>query len=620
MSLFDITGNCAMLALLSPMVSDLKKRFGLLELPAIMAGLLTLLIILWELVWRHAVSMEDEWAFLQDTRFMLFGLVASNLLLGVTQWILELIRKRRIARWVHLEFLTDAAALLVLSDNIWNYMDIPSRIRMDLGMALSTLVGLFALLHAKIWYDSRRTGAPIRRRAAWPPALLFLISLLALIFLGGLLLLSPGFTNVRLSVVDAFFLSTSAVTVTGLSPVEIDTVLTVPGKVVLLVLMQVGAFGVMTFTYFVALLVGMGLSVRERVTLSSLLDQTGVSSITSLIRTMVLLSFAVEALGTLNLYFAWQGLSAVPQDLLWWYALFHSVSAFCNCGLTLFPDSIATPGISGSMWGQGTFIFLMLCGSLGFAIYLEIIRRVRTRFGLDKGPLPVHWSTHAWLVMRMTLIMLLAGLLLGILGALEPSIACRENGFSFNLLEGIYNTIAARTSGFQLSEPANHGVVYQLFLCVLMFIGGNPGSTSGGVMTSVVALVFMEVLRILQGRRDVTMHGRSIIRSNVERAMATFVLAVAWVVLLTSVMLLVENHALQAGRFNVPAMFFEVVSSFATCGFSLRLTDQLSNAGKYIILLNMIVGRVGLFSFVLIWMGQRPLSAVRYPDTHLPLS
>lgn len=603
------------------MLRDTKKHFGLLELPAIMTGILALIVVFWEFGWRRSLDLADQWAFLQDSRILLFGIVSANLLFLLGQVILELVRNKRIVRWLLPGLMTDVAAVFALSGAIWHYAEMPPALLLNLGIGLSAVTGLFSLLQAKRYFDARRKGVIGRGRSAWPPALVFLLSLLAFIFVGGMLLLTPGAAHERLSVTNAFFLSASAVTVTGLTPVDINAVLAPFGKVVVLVLMQIGAFGVMTFTYFLALMVGMGLSVRERVTFSELLDQTGISKAASLIKIMVILSFAIEAAGAVNLYFAWRDLALIPEGKVWWFALFHSVSGFCNCGLSLFPSNMATPGVSGNLWGQGTMIFLMFCGSLGFAVFLEIIKRVRIRLGLDKRPMPVHWSTHTWLVARMTLIMLLGGgLILGLLGEFEPGTLYTGESFGRAFLEGVYNAVAARTSGFNLSDITSYGYVYLLFLCVLMFIGGNPGSTSGGIMTSVLALVFMEVKRIIQGLRDVQFHNRCIARRNVERAMATIVLAMGWVAFVTMVLALVENANGAAMRYGVLGLFFETVSSFATCGFSMNLTGDLSDVAKSVIIVNMIVGRVGMFSFVLICMGQRPGSPIRYPETHLPLS
>ena len=155
---------------------------------------------------------------------------------------------------------------------------------------------------------------------------------------------------------------------------------------------------------------------------------------------------------------------------------------------------------------------------------------------------------------------------------------------------------------------------YALFLGALMFIGGNPGSTTGGVHTTAFAVSCGEVARILQGKKDVVMHKRRIARNVVERAVITVILAGAWVGMMTTVMCFAEP------RLSLERLFFVVVSSFATVGFSWNVTPELSDAGKWIIVFNMIVGRVGMVAFVLAFMKQPTKSPLRYPETRLPLS
>ena len=161
---------------------------------------------------------------------------------------------------------------------------------------------------------------------------------------------------------------------------------------------------------------------------------------------------------------------------------------------------------------------------------------------------------------------------------------------------------------------ALNSVPYALFLGALMFIGGNPGSTTGGVHTTAFAVSCGEVARILQGKQDVVMHKRRIARSVVERAVITVILAGAWVGMMTTVMCFAEPGL------SLERLFFEVVSSFATVGFSWNVTPELSDAGKWIIVFNMIVGRVGMVAFVLAFMKQPSKSPLRYPETRLPLS
>ena len=237
------------------------------------------------------------------------------------------------------------------------------------------------------------------------PALLFLLTLIAFIALGGTLLMSPGATKdgIVLSATDAYFISTSAVCVTGLVPLNVHEHFTNYGQTILLVLFQVGAFGIMTFTYFVSLMVGQGLSLRSKVTISNLLDEEGIAQVDRFIKNIIAVTFGVEALGAIGLYFSWRHVPGLEGDTLWWYAVFHSVSGFCNAGFSLFADNLATPGVAYNMGGQITIMVMVLCGSLGFAMYLEIVRRARVALGWDaRNTVSRHWSTYSWLVVRMT--------------------------------------------------------------------------------------------------------------------------------------------------------------------------------------------------------------------------
>ena len=205
------------------------------------------------------------------------------------------------------------------------------------------------------------------------------------------------------------------------------------------------------------------------------------------------------------------------------------------------------------------------------------------------------------------------GLILFLIKAIDGSLFTSADPWYWILWESLFNA-TARTAGFNISDMALNSVPYALFLGALMFIGGNPGSTTGGVHTTAFAVSCGEVARILQGKQDVVMHKRRIARSVVERAVITVILAGAWVGMMTTVMCFAEPGL------SLERLFFEVVSSFATVGFSWNVTPELSDAGKWIIVFNMIVGRVGMVAFVLAFMKQPSKSPLRYPETRLPLS
>lgn len=471
-------------------------------------------------------------------------------------------------------------------------------------LVLVPFVRSLALLREQWVQRHRRLGGGSR-----PVPMVFFLSLAGLILLGAALLMTPGATQRPLSPVDALFLSTSATTVTGLSPVDVSTGMTGFGQLILLLLMQCGALGVMTFSYFVALLIGSGLSLRDRAELAQAVDSARLNEAPRIVAHMVLVTLLFEALGAAGLYHAWRDCPAVPQGQLLWFSIFHAVSGFCNAGITLFPDNMATPAIRPLWGGHACMLLMMAGGSFGFAVYREAGQRLWQRLR-GKRPRP-QWSTATWLSLRMTLIMVLAGTLLLALVSLLPG----QNPHGFSLAESFYNGISARTSGFNISSFADLGPLYLVLICLLMFIGGNPGATSGGVMTGAVALALMELRRILAGQRDVVLHDRRIARSNVERAVCSIALALGWNLLLFLLLCAVENGR-GAGCLS---LLFETISSFATCGLSVGVTAGLSTAGKGIIMLNMLVGRLGLFSFFLLMLPRPEPELLRCPETHIPL-
>lgn len=371
----------------------------------------------------------------------------------------------------------------------------------------------------------------------------------------------------------------------------------------------------MTFTYFVSLMVGQGLSLRSKVTISNLLDEEGIAQVDRFIKNIIAVTFGVEALGAIGLYFSWRHVPGLEGDTLWWYAVFHSVSGFCNAGFSLFADNLATPGVAYNMGGQIIIMVMVLCGSLGFAMYLEIVRRARVALGWDaRNTVSRHWSTYSWLVVRMTAALVLGGgLILFLIKIIDGSLFTSADPWYWILWESLFNA-TARTAGFNISDMALNSAPYALFLGALMFIGGNPGSTTGGAP-------YHRICRFLRGGgahftgqerrghaqapdcpqcggtgRHHRHSGRSLGRYDDY------------------------GHVFCRTAVESGTPVFEVVSSFATVGFSWNVTPELSDAGKWIIVFNMIVGRVGMVAFVLAFMKQPTKSPLRYPETRLPLS
>lgn len=584
-----------------------------LELPEILSGLLVLFVVLWEACFEKlATTGEEKLSFLRSSHLILCGLVWFNTAVVLIHMVTEWCHRRSPGRFLWLQVGIGCLASFTFSGGVWHFLPLWS---FWVSVGLSLVVGIFSLINISAYLSARRRS-PIREGNRWSPAVMFFTYMMAMVLVSTLLLLTPGAAYTPLDPVDAFFTCASATSITGLTTISIADALTPFGKLVILFDIQVGAVGVMTFSYLVLLMVGKKLDVRDSMSLSGVLDQEGVNIIPSLLRAVFGVTIVAEAVGAVCLYVLWQGNPAVPQDALAGYAVFHAVSAFCNAGITLFPEGMAEVALSHAYAAQGIMMLLMLTGTLGFAVYLEGLVRLHQRFS-SKKKVSRRWSTNSWLVVRVTLLMLIIGSVgMTLLGTLEPG--HHGAASAYNAWEALWNSVS-RSAGFNLTDISGYGPVYKLFLCLMMFVGGNPAGTGGGVYAPVFALCVLEVLRVLRGTADVEIHNRRIARNTVERAMATVVLSIFWIVFTTMLLLLLEPQ-IAASADGVLRTFFMEVSAYTTTGYDLGAVQEISAPSKLIVAANMLFGRVGMFTFMLIFIRQKAPSPLRYPETRLPLN
>ena len=594
-------------------MTNTNKQYRILELPEVITGMLALVIVLWECFVAGFAAVEAERTmFMQGSHLLLCGVVWFNTLAVILHFIAELSNHNAPGRFLWVQLLTGLVASFVFSGGIFGFL---TEKTLRASLLLSFLLGTYSFINIRALFKERQKVGKKATHSRWSPAVVFFTAMLTMVMISTLILITPGACIVPISFTDAFFTCASAISITGLTSVDVGNTFTPLGKLVVLLNIQIGAIGVMTFSYFVLLLVGKKLAVRDRLAISSLLDQQGVNIIPTLIKTVIFITFTVEAIGAVLLYLLWQGTPGVPQDLLWLRSIFHSISAFCNAGITLFPDNMAEACVRYDKPVQSVMMLLTLAGTLGFGVYLECYTRMRNRLQGKKNP--VRWSTHTWLVVRATACVMLIGTLgLLLLSVLEPS--QHAAAADFNLWESLWNTIG-RSAGFNLTEISDYGPVYHLFLCALMFVGGNPAGTGGGVYAPLFIICIMEVMRVLSGQHDLELHKRRIARNTVERAMATVVLSTFWIVCCTMVLMLMEPAIAHSANGTIKLLFIEV-SAFTTTGYSLINPADLGAASKFFLCANMLFGRVGMFTFMLIFIKQKEPSPIRYPETRLPLS
>ena len=450
------------------------------------------------------------------------------------------------------------------------------------------------------------------------PGTLF-VATFALAILGGMLMLkTPNATTGGISWLDALFTSTSAVCVTGLAVVDTEHALTPQGQVILLLLIQVGGLGIMTLTYFMALVVGQGISLRDRARISELFSDDNLGAMGQLIGKVVLITLLIEAAGAMFLHMAWAA-NPPREGTLLWDAVFHSVSAFCNAGFSNFSAGLADPTVAGNRATQVVIMVLIIAGGIGFAVIIDLPRLILhggttvLKKLMPRSRRIARWSLryrvrlHVRLVLKVTFWLI-------VLGAAAFFVAEGWTWSTDRAWEAVFNSVTARTAGFNITDFSTYGFAAVVVMCVLMFIGGSPGGTAGGIKTTTFAIALGELWRIVRGHQSVHMHRRRIARDVVERSTATIVLSGIWV---TISILLVSWGNPEADPSDV---VFECFSAFGTVGLSRAFTMELAPFSKAVIIASMFAGRVGVLTLVFTLAGQAPSRRYELPDARLPLN
>lgn len=436
------------------------------------------------------------------------------------------------------------------------------------------------------------------------PGLVFVGSFVALIAAGTGALMLPAATPADdpISLVDAVFTSTSAVCVTGLIVRDTPTEFTRFGQAVILVLIQLGGLGIVLFSVLLAVMLGSRFSLRAT---HALADATmPVDSRRSLSGMLLFVGGSVvliESIGALALFFGWPGEWAAANGFgggedRAFNAVFFSVSAFCNAGFATTSDSLA--GLRGHWTTHGVIAPLIVLGGIGFPVLAGLWHvgrhRLRGRRVVD-GEL-VRLSLHAKLVITTTICLYVSGVVL-----LWVARTVQGNEPALQALgDAHFMSVSARTAGFDTVPPASLSPPARFVLIFLMFIGGSPGSTAGGVKTIATAAIALTIWSTVRGRSVTTAFGRTLSEAMVRKAAVLLVLGLATIATLVGTLVFTESELLGAedAEIQFEHIVFESVSACSTVGLSMGVTGQLSDAGRVAVSAGMLLGRVGPLAFL----------------------
>lgn len=454
------------------------------------------------------------------------------------------------------------------------------------------------------------------------PAILFVASFLVLILTGALLLLLPGATTQRISLTDAFFTATSAVSVTGLVVVDTGETFTYFGKMVILVLIQFGGLGIMTFTSFFAFFFKGNASdfqsffmVKEYVNAEKLNDAFKV------VLAIIYFTFLVEALGTVLIFVSLEPDAFPTYTERVFFSLFHAVSAFCNAGFSTFSDSLYDHSVRYNYALQMVVACLFILGGLGFAVVLNLYRAVARLLGKRFRQLVFqevfkHQVSTFSLNSRIALYTTLGLLVLGcsLFGLLEYNNTLAEHQGTGKWVVAFFGGATPRTAGFNGVDMSALAFPTILLYIFLMWVGASPGSTGGGIKTSTFALAVLNILSVARGKERVELQMKEIAIQSIKRAFAIMALSI-FVIGIAIYLVSVTDP----GKPWI-ALVFECVSAFSTVGLSLGITGELSTLGKIVIMVVMFVGRVGTLTILIGMLAQVQFQSYQYPEENIMIN
>ena len=439
-----------------------------------------------------------------------------------------------------------------------------------------------------------------------PPALLA-ISFSLITLLGAGLLAMPEMSRLPngLSTLDALFTSVSAVCVTGLSTFDIATVLTFKGKVILMVLIQLGGLNFITFTSLFALLANPGIGTRYKSMLQASYSAESLETSVQLTGQIVRFSLLFEAVSAALLFISWGDKHFATVGDRIFHSLFHAISAFNNAGFSLYTGGLADASLLGNVPLGLVIALTVVLGGLGFRPIYEVFSYKALKHRRSNPW--VHFSVNTKIAVYAIAILVPLGALLFFILEQHGTLAGQSPAMA--LYHSVFSSITTRTAGFNTIDFGAIGLPTLLVVMLFMFIGGSSGSTAGGVKTSTFALVFLNALGTIRGRKRVELFRQTIPVELLNLALSVFLFSASVVLLGIFALSITDGHL------GLARIAFEELSAFCTVGLSTGITSELSTSGKTILMISMLVGRVGTVTLAFALTSKRKDSQdYRYPN------
>jgi len=440
------------------------------------------------------------------------------------------------------------------------------------------------------------------RKFRFTPVQIVAIGFALTILIGALILKLPisAADGKSTPFIDCLFTATSAVCVTGLVTVDTGTHWTYFGKTVIIMLIQIGGLGFMSFATLGSLIIGKKITLRERLVMQESLNYNSLQGLVKLVKYILVFTFSVELAGAV--LFATQFIPDFGIGKGIYYSIFHAVSFFCNAGFDVMGDFKSLTEYYNNSVVILTTSSLIAIGGLGFIVWDEIYHYKKTK----------RFSLHSKVVISMTAILIVTGAVLFFIFEYSNPSTMQPMSLKGKILSSILASITPRTAGVNSVNLSAMTSASILLTIILMFIGGSPGSTAGGIKTSTFGILLMTVISVIRGREDTEYFKRRISKDIVYKALAVTVIGLGIVITVTMILSFTERGSGMPFEYYI----YETTSGFGTVGLSLGLTQKLTDFGKLLVALTMYAGRVGPLTLVIAFTMKRNSknNSIRYPE------
>ncbi len=441
------------------------------------------------------------------------------------------------------------------------------------------------------------------------PATTFILSFVLLITLGTGLLMLPQMTTESggADFMSAFFTSVSASCVTGLVIQSTVTYFSLKGLIVILFLMQLGGIGMVSFATFFATFLKKGVGLKQQLIIQDYLATDSLFSAKGLLRQVIGITLTFEAIASVLIFFSWgteMKFDSFGQRMF--YSIFHGVSAFCNAGFSLFTEGLYESPIRHSYILHVVIGCTIILGGLGFSAVQDLFAPKNLQERLHKPW--KEWKLSTKVAVHTSLLLIIVGMILFYFTE-HDGVMRGMDGVGI-VVSSFFQSVTARTAGFNTINFADLAVPTLIFMVFLMFIGASSGSTGGGIKTSTFLLITTAALATIRGKKNVDIAKRSISTELLGKAYSVFVFASTYNLIMIFVLSITEP--------NLPiiSVVFEQVSAFATVGLSTGITTDLSIYGKIVIIMSMFVGRIGTLTLALALSSRVASNNFKYPSAH----